>query len=1212
MLKNRIQLLLLCWLFAVGIPAAGAPHKLRVAEPTVAASLLAGGARLIADYGGFKLVEIEENAALAIPSRGVDEADHMDVVELNVGQLNVRSASARSIRKARAVFTGKRLHLIQFAGPIKPEWYAWLENTGVQILSYVPHNAYLVYGTARALASLQDAARTNPVVQWEGEFIDELKLQLRARAAIARMESTQSASDTFAIQLVEDAEANPATFALIEQLKLEPIQREFNTLQYRNVIVRLPVEALPALAARPDVVSIELYPPRRKLDERQAQIVAGNLIGGMPASPWYLDWLASNGFSQAQFTASGFVVDVSDSGIDNGTITPGHFGLYTLGNTNLPSRVVYYRLVGKRNMPGSTLQGCDGHGALNAHIIAGYSDIASGYVHTDSAGFRYGLGVCPFVRIGSSVIFDPDEFTNPNYTTLVSWAYHDGARISNNSWGGDATGPYDIDAQTYDALVRDAQPAGAAYPASGNQEIVVVFAAGNEGPGAQTINSPGSAKNVITVGASENVRSLSIDNGGNNSAGNDGCNISDYAANSADDIASFSSRGPCQDGRMKPDLVAPGTHVTGGVPQSLPAPPPTGLGTAITCFDSAAVCALPGSGSVGNPDNFFPLGQQFYTVSSGTSHAVPAVAGACALLRQYFINNGLQPPSPAMTKAYLINSARYMTGAFANDTLWSPNQGMGAVNLGMAFDAVPRILRDQVSTDKFTASGQTRRFSGVIANPSKPFRVTLAWTDAPGSTIGAAYKNDLDLTVVVGGNVYKGNVFSGAFSVPGGSADYKNNVENVFLPAGLSGPFEVTVTAANITSDGVPNEAPSIDQDFALVIYNAVECADIGLDVSNSTIAVNLGAFVQLTFTITNLGPCTANDVVLTNLLPTGLQFSSAITSQGSWTNYDSDVVFNLGGLPANATATVSIQATAVSAGFWTNIAAVSSPCPELNASNNSVEIMVQVNSPPEISAIPDMETFVNTPAGPVPFTVYDAETPASELLLWCASGNTNLVRPTDIDIGGSDTNRTITVTPVYGQTGTTVITVFVSDGMAETTNTFVFTVWPTNHAPVLIPVPDQLVHALMKVCITNIAIDPDVPPQTLRFCLGTNAPVGAVIDQYTGLFEWTPGESALGTNIVTVQVEDDGQPPLSTSTSFAVVVFERPVLHARFSSTNELVLSWNAIPGHVYRIESKASIEETDWHEIVPDITATDFLAETVAVVESYTAKFYRVRVVQ
>ena len=345
-------------------------------------------------------------------------------------------------------------------------------------------------------------------------------------------------------------------------------------------------------------------------------------------------------------------------------------------------------------------------GPSTAHIIAGYNDL-TGFPHTDAAGFRYGLGVAPFVKVGSSVIFDPDFFTSPSYPDLQSRAYRDGARISSNSWGADVGGAYNSDAQAYDALVRDAQPAGSAVPAAGNQEMVIVFAAGNAGPGANTAGSPGTGKNVLTVGASENVHSHATANGGNNPDGNDGCSTPDTDANSLNDIVSFSSRGPTDDGRVRPDLVAPGTHVTGGVFQSAS---PGANGTADACFNATGVCALPGGGTPGDPDNFFPQGQQFYTTSSGTSHSTPAVAGGAALVRQWFINQGMNPASPAMTKAFLMNSARYLTGTGANDTLPSHSQGMGLMDLGRAFDGTPRILRDQV--DLFTADGPVAHLDG--------------------------------------------------------------------------------------------------------------------------------------------------------------------------------------------------------------------------------------------------------------------------------------------------------------------------------------------------------------------------------------------------------------------------------------------------------------------------------------------------------------------
>ena len=848
-------------------------EKLRVNDPAVAARLLARGGKLVADYGSFKIIEADA-AAVAGESNRVESAEAGNFIELHAVHLDTRTPATKSLRKARGTFRGERLHLIQFAAPVKPEWRAALEGTGVKIVSYIPQNAYLVYGDAAALAQAQTWAATNPVVQWEGAYNDDWKINPAARATNALGQARWPGTATFAIQLVDDPAANSNTLAQVDALKLAPVERESRALGYLNLFVELPPERVAELATNADVVSIQPYFPRQKFCERQDQIMAGNLSGNVPSGPGYLAWLAGKGFTQAQFDASGLVVDVSDSGIDNGTTSPGHFALYKQGNPTGGSRVVYNRVEGTANF-GSTKAGCDGHGNLNTHIIAGYTAMAAGFPHTDSGGFQYGLGVCPFVKVGSSVIFDPNNFTDPNYANLQSKAYNDGARISGNSWGGDTAGAYDADAQAYDALVRDAQPAGSTFATAGNQQMVIVFAAGNAGPNTQTVGSPGTAKNVIVVGAAENVRSQSIANGGRDAAGNDGCSTPDSIADSAADISDFSSRGPCADGRFKPDLVAPGTHITGGVGQSVLTT--NGNGTAISCFTGEGVCALTNSGTAGSTNNFFPLGQQFYTSSSGTSHATPAVAGACALLRQYFINANLAPPSPAMTKAFLMNSARYLTGTYANDTLPSPTQGMGSVNLGIAFDGVGRVLRDQAGADKFTASGQTRTTTGNVADGSKPFRVTLAWTDAPGSTTGNAYNNNLDLTVTVGGNTYKGNVFSGANSVTGGAADAKNNVESVFLPAGVTGPFVVTVTAANINSDGVPNEAPALDQDFALVIYNGAASPLINGQPSNQTNVA--GGSAAFSVVVTGTSPLSYqwffNNALLANATNSSLLFAS-------------------------------------------------------------------------------------------------------------------------------------------------------------------------------------------------------------------------------------------------------------------------------------------------------------------------------------------------
>ena len=177
-----------------------------------------------------------------------------------------------------------------------------------------------------------------------------------------------------------------------------------------------------------------------------------------------------------------------------------------------------------------------------------------------------------------------------------------------------------------------------------------------------------------------------------------------------------------------------------------------------------------------------------------------------------------------MTKAYLVNTASYMTGENAGGNLPGERQGWGLVDLSRSFDSATRLLVDQ--TTLFTESGQTFEVQGSLADRTRPLRVTLAWTDAPGSLVGPPTVNDLDLEIAVGGmTVYRGNNFAGAYSVEGGESDGANNLESIYLPPGaipegVEGNFTITVRAANIAGDGLPGNTTSLDQDFALVIYN--------------------------------------------------------------------------------------------------------------------------------------------------------------------------------------------------------------------------------------------------------------------------------------------------------------------------------------------------------------------------------------------------------
>lgn len=98
-------------------------------------------------------------------------------------------------------------------------------------------------------------------------------------------------------------------------------------------------------------------------------------------------------------------------------------------------------------------------------------------------------------------------------------------------------------------------------------------------------------------------------------------------------------------------------------------------------------------------------------------------------------------------------------------------------------------------------------------------------------------------------------------------------------------------------------------------------------------------------------------------------------------------------------------------------------------------------NSVPTISLITDQSTIVGTAKGPIQFTIGDIETSPNVLVVTANSGNTTLLPNANITLGGTGADRTITLTPAAGQIGSALITVTVSDGSAQSSETFVLTV---------------------------------------------------------------------------------------------------------------------------------------------------------------------------
>ena len=162
---------------SAGYRSAGDRHKVQVRGAKLAKEMATRGGRLIADYGSYQLWEVDSATAQAVerdPQAQLRDEDN--VVRLNAGAIDTSQPETQTARKSVASFSGKRLHLVQFAGPIKPEWFEALKATGVRIVHYIPSNAYLVWGHANSLQRVQTLTAQSNFVQLEGVYQDSYRI----------------------------------------------------------------------------------------------------------------------------------------------------------------------------------------------------------------------------------------------------------------------------------------------------------------------------------------------------------------------------------------------------------------------------------------------------------------------------------------------------------------------------------------------------------------------------------------------------------------------------------------------------------------------------------------------------------------------------------------------------------------------------------------------------------------------------------------------------------------------------------------------------------------------------------------------------------------------------------------------------------------------------------------------------------------------------
>jgi len=659
------------------------------------------------------------------------------------------------------------VYVVQFDGALSPTTGERLEALGASVLGYVPDDA-LVVRFPRASAVLAVALWKD--VRWLCPWQDGWKVE-------PSLEGSSGPLDLGVIAWPGSGDLTGPLRAMGARVLLH---------QADTYVVRVDARLVPGLVRMEGVSWVEPWLRPVYFVDRAAVSVGARQASEGPLNP---DGTAAWAYNRTYdsftgLTGKSVTVDITDTGVD---------GSHSAFNGRL---VRYTSLIATQPQWSDPL----GHGTHVAGIVLGdgsYRSTEDQFYHDNFDG-KY-AGLAPGAYMIAQSLYGPNEtFT---YRNLTKWSVQNGAQISQNSWGtywSGLWGNYTIVSRDYDNSTRDAD-----WTTPGNQSILVVFAAGNSGlSGNNTLSTTAVAKNVLAVGATGNGKNVTGEQ----------------------EVWLYSSRGWTDDGRIKPDLVAPGDDVT----------------STWALADNGATGNLPGD-----------AGDHSYITYGGTSMAAPVVSGSAALVYDHLMTReGLSEPSPAVVKAILIASADHLPGYD-----WpSREQGWGRVNASRAVVETRTSNTELVDqTTKFNGVGQSQSYRYDV-QAGTPLRVSLVWTDLPSEVYsGKMLINDLDLEVKSpSGQVYKGNVFGGGHSITGGSADDTNNVEMVYMDTPETGEWTVTVRSSQL-----PPVWGGGTQDYAVAVVGNVNKKFVDLAAQNLSVrALDAaeGDVVPIVFDLANLG----------------------------------------------------------------------------------------------------------------------------------------------------------------------------------------------------------------------------------------------------------------------------------------------------------------------------------------------------------------------